>query len=411
MEKETNGTTKIDHFSGAQIHPLDDIEVSKGTLKDLTKLLLKQKALRSRIYDFLGPKDSEEIMVVNKKFKKISIAELKKRKSQRAEPLTFDGILKKMISKSKKKPKRNVFKTKLYSINATKMIEPYKWVLLNPTEKDHHSLAEDLKGIIPAKFFKNFSKQIFYCPEIRKYIILNRGFTDAKMEIDYKLRQRAKEKLDSTAEAEKSDFQKVAESQELAIENFIGAENGMLMRQRLLLEKLEELKKTKEESTEVEDSLKLLNALSCSKMSIVLCKGGSFSIGLFENGKEIAHKSDKKYVVRKKQGGRQAVAIGNASNSAGGQMRYNNEVIHQENISKILGELKQLIEKCDFNFVHAPGINKSILFDEGRVLHQLKDSGKFRSLGLDAKKKANFSEVKRLYEEINKVYIVSEEDY
>ena len=41
--------------------------------------------------------------------------------------------------------------------------------------------------------------------------------------------------------------------------------------------------------------------------SIILCGGGYFSYGLFLKDKEIEHKSDHKYVVRKKAGVRQVI--------------------------------------------------------------------------------------------------------
>jgi len=46
--------------------------------------------------------------------------------------------------------------------------------------------------------------------------------------------------------------------------------------------------------------------LKCKKsmLAIMLCHGGSFSIAIFNKDKCIYHKSDKRYVVRKKQGQR-----------------------------------------------------------------------------------------------------------
>ena len=86
-------------------------------------------------------------------------------------------------------------------------------------------------------------------------------------------------------------------------------------------------------------------------------------------------------------------------------MRRNNEVMHQENIAKIIEELKPVIQDSDTIFVHAPGPNKHILFDQGGSLFDFKKD--VVSIGVTSKK-ANYSEVLRLFEEVTKVYIVSE---
>jgi len=39
-----------------------------------------------------------------------------------------------------------------------------------------------------------------------------------------------------------------------------------------------------------------------NKIAVILCFGGSFSFGIYQNNKCVLHKSDKKYVCRKKAG-------------------------------------------------------------------------------------------------------------
>ena len=41
---------------------------------------------------------------------------------------------------------------------------------------------------------------------------------------------------------------------------------------------------------------------SYNKIAVILCFGGSFSFGIYQNNKCVLHKSDKKYVCRKKAG-------------------------------------------------------------------------------------------------------------
>jgi len=51
------------------------------------------------------------------------------------------------------------------------------------------------------------------------------------------------------------------------------------------------------------------------RFGIILCFGGSFSLGIYEKGQCIIHKSDKKYVCRKKAGERQFNKDKNAGSS------------------------------------------------------------------------------------------------
>ena len=74
----------------------------------------------------------------------------------------------------------------------------------------------------------------------------------------------------------------------------------MKLRNQIFWEKLEEIKKTKESKEILEDKHLLVKALAIEKMTIILCEGGSFSIAAFDKEKELTHKSDKKYVIRKK---------------------------------------------------------------------------------------------------------------
>ena len=48
-----------------------------------------------------------------------------------------------------------------------------------------------------------------------------------------------------------------------------------------------------------------------------MCKGGDFTVLLKYKDRTIYHRSDHKYVIRKKQGGRQMIK-GKGMNSAGG---------------------------------------------------------------------------------------------
>lgn len=91
----------------------------------------------------------------------------------------------------------------------------------------------------------------------------------------------------------------------------------------------------------------------------------------------------------------------------GAEIRRDQQKHHQKNVSEILEEGFAELEKSDVIFFQAPGLNRIILIEQNEPLMKLKD--KLRSVCLTAKK-ANYTEVQRLYEEITKVYLVKGEN-
>ena len=107
---------------------------------------------------------------------------------------------------------------------------------------------------------------------------------------------------------------------------------------------------------------------------IILCSGGYFAYGLFLKDKEIEHKSDHKYVVRKKAGKRQIVKDKSKKiKSMGAQLRRANENKHKENIDLVLKVNQEYLDKCDCIFIQAPGVNKSIFIGDQRPLDNYKN--------------------------------------
>lgn len=152
----------------------------------------------------------------------------------------------------------------------------------------------------------------------------------------------------------------------------------------------------------MEKNLEFLTKLN--RICIILCHGGNFSFALFEKGICILHKSDHKYVTRKKAGKRQLAKDKSANiHSMGSQIRRENEKNHQIAISKILSENFEEIQKSEIILLQAPGINKLILFEENKPLTLLKD--KIRSICLTAKK-ANFVEIEEIFKVITKAYLI-----
>ena len=108
--------------------------------------------------------------------------------------------------------------------------------------------------------------------------------------------------------------------------------------------------------------------------SILLCQGGYFAAGFFEKERVIDHKSDHKYVVRKKAGQRQINKDKTKSikHSTGAQLRREGEKKHSENIEYILKINEEYLVKSDAIFVFAPGINKQLIVGENRPLYSYK---------------------------------------
>jgi len=107
---------------------------------------------------------------------------------------------------------------------------------------------------------------------------------------------------------------------------------------------------------------------------IILCHGGYFSAGFFHKDTVVDHKSDHKYVTRKKQGKRQITMNNEKSvkKSIGSQLRIHGERKHQENIKFILEMNVEFLEKSDAIFLQAPGLNKMIFVGEDRSLVSFK---------------------------------------
>ena len=141
--------------------------------------------------------------------------------------------------------------------------------------------------------------------------------------------------------------------------------DSIIQRQREILEKMNKI------NIEVFYPLKLVNQINY--WAIIVCGGGYFSYALYLRDKELEHKSDHKYVVRKKAGVRQVVKDkGKKIISVGAQIRRANEKKHQENIEMILKLNENDINKCDCIFIQAPGFNKGILIGENKPLNKYK---------------------------------------
>jgi len=141
------------------------------------------------------------------------------------------------------------------------------------------------------------------------------------------------------------------------------------------------------------ENLNLKNFSQNYKCCIILCHGGRFSGAVFHGKREVVHKSFSRYVVRKKQGGRQG-ARGPKSNSGGSWLRnFHEQKLHDE-ILNLLNDWSELLEECQTIFLHAPGVvNGQTLFHEDSPL--TKEDPRLRTVAIRTKKPTN-QEVKRV---------------
>lgn len=141
---------------------------------------------------------------------------------------------------------------------------------------------------------------------------------------------------------------------------------------------------------------------------IILCSGGYFSYALFLKDKMIEHKSDHKYVVRKKAGKRQIVKDKSKNiSSMGAQLRRANEIKHKENIELVLKFNQEYLDKCDCIFIQAPGVNKNIFIGENKPLDNYKNKLFNLSFNLP---KANFTNLCLAYKLLTSCYVEIKED-
>jgi len=102
---------------------------------------------------------------------------------------------------------------------------------------------------------------------------------------------------------------------------------------------------------------------------VILCHGGKFVLQVYENDKMILNKTESKYVIRGKQGGRQLNADkGKTIKSLGSSMRRANEKLLQEYIQNNMEESRPHIKASHIIFLHAPGLNKTLFMSQSKSL-------------------------------------------
>ncbi|CAD2216515.1 bacteroidetes VLRF1 release factor, putative [Angomonas deanei] len=176
----------------------------------------------------------------------------------------------------------------------------------------------------------------------------------------------------------------------------------------------EEEEKMRDFPVEVNQNIRLrIRHFSLATWTILMCHGGYFSGGVFTNGKCVVHKSFQRYVVRKKQGGKQSTNAkdgGGSYGSIGSQIRAAQEIKWRIDVKNILTAWKEWVQSSQFIFYVAPGPqNRSILVDfssipgvESAVSPIVLSDRRVRSVPLTTHR-PKFEEVKRIYDTLSSV--------
>ncbi len=130
--------------------------------------------------------------------------------------------------------------------------------------------------------------------------------------------------------------------------------------------------------------------------AILLCEGGHFALGVFRGKELVDHRSDKKFLVRKMPGKRQANG-GKTKKLAEGQLRREMDRVHQEHVATVMAECTAYFAQARVIFLHAPGVNRQFFLAEGMPLR--KHAGKVRPVTMRIGK-ANFGAVMGIFEKL-----------
>lgn len=206
-------------------------------------------------------------------------------------------------------------------------------------------------------------------------------------------------------DADDNNYEFLASNEQFnAIETDFNDPASLRRRQKMILEAISAHKEQKFQNFE---PLKILKKTEIKLWVLILCHGGKFVIQVYENTKCVFTRSDSKYVIRKKSGGRQLNCDRSKKimSSVGSQMRRENERLLQDHIEGFMDEAAEYIKQADVIFLHAPGLNKQLFLAESAPLAE--QHHKIKSI-LFGNKKASYTEAVELVKKLTEVKIVLE---
>lgn len=210
---------------------------------------------------------------------------------------------------------------------------------------------------------------------------------------------------ESCEDQEDSKFEFLASDDQFnAIETDFNDPASLRRRQKMILEAISAHKEQKLQNFE---PLKILKKSEPTLWVLILCHGGKFVIQVYEGPRCVFTRSDSKYVIRKKSGGRQLNCDRSKKimSSVGSQMRRENERLLQDHIEGFMDEADDYIKRADVIFLHAPGLNKQLFLSESAPLAA--QQHKVKSI-LFPNKKASYTEAVELVKKLTEVKITLE---
>ncbi|CAI2365300.1 unnamed protein product [Moneuplotes crassus] len=301
--------------------------------------------------------------------------------------------IRKKLKKSKSKGKESkIFtaNTTIFQIPPTFYTEIVKGVYFNDTKKtvlleeiaanrNDYEYMKDLRQDIGQGKFMNFET-----------------FNGDILTVHKNMVNIFKNEFDEEEDSSENKFAFLSEQGQIGTDNIDFSDKGALLkRQREILKRIDEHRKTKEATFSPFSTI----GSGLKTWFIILCQGGKFCMAKIQGDTIIEHKSDSKYVQRKKAGKRQINFDKTSScmTSVGSQMRRNNERLHQEHIEETLRYYKEDLESSDLVLLHAPGVNKLFFVGPDKPLRDLRSKVKTLNLQITT---ANYTELKKAFEKV-----------
>ena len=241
---------------------------------------------------------------------------------------------------------------------------------------------------VSKKVMDRFNFMFFYNKPMQLLLIVRRAWIDKSLSMN-RLAEEGQEdkKLDML-------IQRI----NLDTASYDNTSSSMFTRHKKLQE---ELKKAENKPT---NERRISSFFNASNFAIMLFEGGDFSFAIYNGLKEVIHKSEHKYIIRKKGGGKQSTKDKTkAIKSVGSTIRRENERALNKNILLHIQESCQLLLKCEAIFLYAPGTNSSHIIDCFKELGM--NTGNIVSIGFPSQK-AKYQEVKACFKKLCSFYVI-----
>ena len=169
-------------------------------------------------------------------------------------------------------------------------------------------------------------------------------------------------------------------------------------------DEVERYDEEEEDTVPISTSISFVKNIISGCVVVMVSVGGSFAGGIFSKGECVSHTTFSRYIIRKKQGGRQSNHEGR-SDTVGSQMRKRHEIRYKELIIEQLITWAAPISAAAAICLHAPGPMNRIPFYDPVAVPLVRDSSQYALKKTDNRivgvpfttHKPTFTEVQRIY--------------